>query len=105
MKREQFEQVPYLREELELLGRLPGEEIKARQIRKTLEEAETLCRQLPDSKARLVARKVMEHGAPIPWKEIVAELGYRWTVGKARYAYDRVCRYGFEGEHHRRIGG
>ena len=21
---------------------------------------------------------------PIPWKRIVAELGYRWTVGKAR---------------------
>ena len=39
----------------------------------------------------MVAQKVLEHGAPIPWKQIVAELGYRWTVGKARYAYSRVC--------------
>ena len=53
--------------------------------------AETLARRLPDPKARLIARKVMEYGAPIPWKRIVAELGNHWTVGKARYAYSRVC--------------
>ena len=56
-----------------------------------LKFAETLARRLPDPKARLIARKVMEYGAPIPWKRIVAELGNRWTVGKARYAYSRVC--------------
>ena len=53
---------------------------------------------LPDPKARLVAQKVLEHGAPIPWKQIVAELGHRWTVGKARYAYARVCALCFAGE-------
>ena len=45
-----------------------------------------------------VAQKVLEHGAPIPWKQIVAELGHRWTVGKARYAYARVCALCFAGE-------
>ena len=53
---------------------------------------------LPDPKARLVAQKVLEHGAPIPWKQIVAELGHRWTVGKARYAYARVCALCFARE-------
>ena len=28
---------------------------------------------------------------PTLWKRIVAELGNHWTVGKARYAYSRVC--------------
>ena len=41
--------------------------------------------------AHVLQRKVMEYGAPIPWKRIVAELGNHWTVGKARYAYSRVC--------------
>lgn len=45
-----------------------------------------------------MAQKVLEHGAPIPWKQIVAELGHRWTVGKARYAYARVCALCFAGE-------
>ena len=75
MTRAEFEQAAYLEEELRCL----------------LEEARGIPRRLPDPKARMVAQKVLEHGAPIPWKQIVAELGYRWTVGKARYAYSRVC--------------
>ena len=45
--------------------------------------------------------QVLEHGGPVPWKQIVAELGYRWTVGKARYAYSRVCGLCFTEEESR----
>ena len=65
-------------------------------LERLLKEAESLPDRLPDPKARIIAQKVLEHGAPIPWKQIVAELGYRWTVGKARYAYARVCALCFE---------
>ncbi len=95
MTRAEFEQAPFLREELESL---PPQEERAGYLRGLLEEAEALPRRLPDPKARIIAQKVLEYGAPIPWKQIVAELGYRWTVGSARYAYDRVCRLCFDGE-------
>lgn len=89
MTRTEFEQAAFLREELAALKRPQGE--RARRLCSLLEEAEALPARLPDPKTRLIAQKVLEHGAPIPWKQIVAELGYRWTVGKARYAYSRVC--------------
>ena len=89
MTREEFEQLPALRQERFQLERR-GEREEAQRLH-ALREAEELARRLPDPKARLIARKVMEYGAPIPWKRIVAELGNRWTVGKARYAYSRVC--------------
>lgn len=90
MTRLEFENVPALREELALFERA-GQREEARRARSLIEEAQALARSLPDPNARLVARKVLEHGAPIPWKRIAAQLGYRWTVGKARYAYSRVC--------------
>lgn len=90
MTREEFEQLPALRQERFQLERR-GEREEAQRLCGLLREAEELARRLPDPKARLIARKVMEYGAPIPWKRIVAELGNRWTVGKARYAYSRVC--------------
>lgn len=96
--RGEFEQAAYLGEELAALAACPGESARARQLRQLLEEAQALPSRLPDPKARLVAQKVLEHGAPIPWKQIVAELGHRWTVGKARYAYARVCDLCFAGE-------
>ncbi len=96
--RGEFEQAAYLGEELAALAARPGESARARQLRQLLEEAQALPSLLPDPKARLVAQKVLEHGAPIPWKQIVAELGHRWTVGKARYAYARVCALCFAGE-------
>lgn len=95
MTRKEFEQAAYLREELETLE--PGDS-RAQEWSRLLEEAEKLPQRLPDPKARMIARKVLERGAPIPWKEIVAELGYRWTVGSARYAYSRVCKLCFDRE-------
>ncbi len=91
MTRELFEQAVYLREELRELEHRPGEEGRVKWLREMLAEAESLPQRLPDPKARMIAQKVLEYGSPIPWKQIVAELGYRWTVGKARYAYSRVC--------------
>ena len=91
MSRAEFEQAAYLEEELHVLENRPGQQARVRELRSLLEEARAIPRRLPDPKARLVAQKVLEHGTPIPWKRIVAELGYRWTVGKARYAYSRVC--------------
>ena len=91
MTRAEFEQAAYLEEELRVLENRPGQQARVRELRSLLEEARAIPRRLPDPKARLVAQKVLEHGTPIPWKRIVAELGYRWTVGKARYAYSRVC--------------
>ena len=91
MTRAEFEQAAYLEEELRSLENLPGQQARVRELRCLLEEARGIPRRLSDPKARMVAQKVLEHGAPIPWKQIVAELGYRWTVGKARYAYSRVC--------------
>lgn len=91
MTRREFEHAAYLDEELSAVERVPGEEERARRLRRLLEEARELPRRLPDPKSRIIAQKVLEHGAPVPWKQIVAELGYRWTVGKARYAYSRVC--------------
>ena len=96
--RGEFEQAAYLGEELASLAACPGESARARQLRQLLEEAQALPSRLPDPKARLVAQKVLEYGAPIPWVQIVAELGHRWTVGKARYAYARVCALCFAGE-------
>lgn len=98
MTRKEFEQAPYLREELQQLEYRPQERERVQQLRRILAEAEALPSRLPDSKTRIIAHKVLEHGAPIPWKEIVAELGYHWTVGKARYAYSRVCRLCFTEE-------
>ena len=91
MTRREFEQAAYLEEELSALKAVSGQEEQVLRLRRLWEEAQALPRRLPDPKARMVAQKVLEHGAPIPWKQIVAELGYRWTVGKARYAYSRVC--------------
>lgn len=91
MTRREFEHAAYLGEEVAVLERVPGEEERVRQLKLQMEQAHFLVRRLPDPKARIIAQKVLEHGAPIPWKQIVAELGYRWTVGKARYAYSRVC--------------
>jgi hypothetical protein len=87
--------MPFLREEL---NGLAPEDGRAADLRRLVEEADTLPRRLPDPKARMIAQKVLEYGAPIPWKQIVAELGYRWTVGSARYAYARVCRLCFDRE-------
>ena len=98
MTRGEFEQAAYLGGGAGLPGGPPRESARARQLRQLLEEAQALPSRLPDPKARLVAQKVLEHGAPIPWKQIVAELGHRWTVGKARYAYARVCALCFAGE-------
>ena len=94
MTRALFEQAPYLREELAWTPSGP----RAEELRRLLAVLEQLPERLPDPKTRLIARKVLEYGAPIPWKQIVAELGYRWTVGKARYAYSRVCRRCFPRE-------
>ena len=98
MTRAEFEQAAYLEEELHVLENRPGQQARLRRgytlpsiIVGVQGEARAIPRRLPDPKARLVAQKVLEHGTPIPWKRIVAELGYRWTVGKARYAYSRVC--------------
>lgn len=91
MTRAEFEQAAFLREELHNLERCPEEQERVQTLRQVLAEAESLPRRMPDPKARIIAQKVLEYGAPIPWKQIVAELGYRWTVGKARYAYSRVC--------------
>ena len=91
MTRAEFEQAAYLEEELRSLENLPGQQARVRELRCLLEEARGIPRRLPDPKARMVAQKVLEHGAPIPWKQIVAELGYRWTVGKAGDAHSRVC--------------
>lgn len=91
MTRAEFEQAAFLREELYNLERRPEEQERVQTLRQVLAEAESLPRRMPDPKARIIAQKVLEYGAPIPWKQIVAELGYRWTVGKARYAYSRVC--------------
>lgn len=98
MTRALFEQVPFLREELAALGSRPEAQGRARQLRDLLGALESLAEGLPDPKARIIARKVLEHGGPVPWKQVVAELGYRWTVGKARYAYSRVCRRCFPRE-------
>lgn len=98
MTRREFEQAADLREELAQVRGRPGEEARVRRLQIALEEAQALPKRLPDPKARLIAGKVLEHGAPIPWKQIVAELGYRWTVGKARYAYSRVCALCFSEE-------
>ena len=95
MTRAEFEQVSFLREELKCLD---PQEDRAVRLHSLLEEAQALPRRLPDPKARIIAQKVLEYGAPIPCKQIVAELGYRWTVGSARYAYARVCRLCFDGE-------
>ena len=95
MTRAEFEQVSFLREELKCLD---PQEDRAVRLHSLLEEAQALPRRLPDPKARIIARKVLEHGGPVPWKQVVAELGYRWTVGKARYAYSRVCRRCFPRE-------
>ena len=91
MTRREFEQAAFLEEELALLSRRPQQAQRAEKLRRALREAQALVEGLPDPRARVIAGKVLEHGAPIPWKEIVAELGYRWTVGKARYCYQRVC--------------
>lgn len=98
MTRGEFEQAVYLREELRQLEHRPGKESRANRLRQVLREAESLPQRLPDSKARMIAQKVLEYGSPIPWKQIVAELGYRWTVGKARYAYSRICELCFTEE-------
>ena len=105
MTRAEFEQAAYLEEELHVLENRPGQQARVRELRSLLEEARAIPRRLPDPKARLVAQKVLEHGTPIPWKRIVAELGYRWTVGKARYAYSRRESCPFRIHLRRLIGG
>ena len=100
MTRALFEQAPYLREELAWTPSGP----RAEELRRLLAVLEQLPERLPDPKTRLIARKVLEYGAPIPWKQIVAELGYRWTVGKARYAYARVCALCFSAQERGRTG-
>ena len=77
---------------------------RAEELPRLLAVLEQLPERLPDPKTRLIARKVLEYGAPIPWKQIVAELGYRWTVGKARYAYSRVCALCFSAQERGRTG-
>ena len=96
MTRREFEQAASLREELAVLKSGRNQNPRTEDMERLLKEAESLPDRLPDPKARIIAQKVLEHGAPIPWKQIVAELGYRWTVGKARYAYARVCALCFE---------
>ena len=50
---------------------------------------------------RVEFEQVLEHGGPVPWKQIVAELGYRWTVDQARNANSRVCGLCFTEEESR----
>ena len=79
MTRALFEQAPYLREELAWTPSGP----RAEELRRLLAVLEQLPERLPDPKTRLIARKVLEYGAPIPWKQIVAELGYPVVIRPA----------------------
>ena len=75
MTRREFEQAASLREELAVLKSGRNQNPRTEDLERLLKEAESLPGRLPDPKARIIAQKVLEHGAPIPWKQIVAELG------------------------------
>ena len=80
MTRREFEQAASLREELAVLKSGRNQNPRTEDLERLLKEAESLPDRLPDPKARIIAQKVLEHGAPIPWKQI--------DCGRARLPLD-----------------
>lgn len=86
---------PYNPQSVTIQGMPPCPPRKAERLEKLKrqkEYIEAFSESLTISKQRTIAEMVMEYGTPIPWNQIAAELGHRYTAGKARYWYNKIWK-------------
>lgn len=82
---------PYTQHPIEIKGIGIDRAARKRVLLDRKREIEAFASSLDNSKERLLVEAMMEFGSPIPWSQIIAKLGHRWNVDKARYRYKKIC--------------